>query len=76
MTDTERLDWFARNPDNLLAHRADDGTFVFLARSSYDVPWPVYPYPTLSQPWTDLRAAIDDAMGAAIADPILGSRDE
>lgn len=56
-TDTERLDWFARNPDNLLAHRFADGTFGFLGRQP-NVRWPDLGH----EAWQDLRTAIDAAM--------------
>jgi hypothetical protein len=61
--DSERLDWFARNADNMLVRRWADGTFAFYARASREV---VFPAPGM-EPWTDLRSAIDAAMDAAPA---------
>jgi hypothetical protein len=58
ITDTDRLNWLAANAHNLLAHRFDDGTFAFFARASREVSWPE----PGTEPWQDLRTAIDDVL--------------
>jgi hypothetical protein len=64
-TDTERLDWFAKNPHNVLAHEFRDGSFGFFARPYVRQFWPI----PGTEVWQDVRAAIDAAMDVAALSP-------
>lgn len=61
-TDTERLDWFEKNPQNVLAHEFEDRTFGFYAREHQRHRWP----DSAMTPWMTFRDAIDCVLDAAM----------